>query len=35
MMRLKKKIKSLSTKQFYASDWDNRVLKTAKENFEK
>ena len=32
---IEQKIKTLSKKQFYASDWDNRVLKTARDNFEK
>ena len=32
---IENKTKSLSTKQFYASDWDNRVLNTARENFQK
>ena len=32
---IEKKTKALSKKQFYASDWDNRVLNTARENFQK
>ena len=32
---IENKMKNLSKKQFYASDWDNRVLNTARENFQK
>ena len=32
---IENKTKKLSKKQFYASDWDNRVLNTARQNFQK